>query len=241
MFSFFGDDDKPNTSNGPGGPIVTKVKKTISGPTKPRPAVIGGMSTTYKPSSATSSSRVNGSNSSSLLKAPKPALPRLGSTSSLKSSRSSPVASTPKKRRLETKIESESDDSDSSDDALDLKMKKKRSVPSRSATVGLLDGDTREGEGKCGSWCLGEVDQRGEYGRGWVGFVSCEEAMRGEVSGWGGGERPARGMEKYVPCEYGPFLDISLLTLLDFPQEGFEVDALPSVELQYPAVGCREM
>jgi hypothetical protein len=26
----------------------------------------------------------------------------------------------------------------------------------------------------------------------------------------------------------------------DFPQEGFEKESLPSVELLYPAVGCRE-
>lgn len=28
--------------------------------------------------------------------------------------------------------------------------------------------------------------------------------------------------------------------MADFPQEGFEKDSLPSVELLYPAAGCRE-
>ena len=28
--------------------------------------------------------------------------------------------------------------------------------------------------------------------------------------------------------------------MADFPQEGFEKEALPSVELQYPAIGCKE-
>lgn len=213
MFSFFGDDDKPNNGKRPGGPIITKVRKTVtttSSP-KPRPSTsIGGISTTYKPppSFSASSSKLpgpsrNGAASSSSLKAPtKPALSRPGSSSSFKSAqRSSPApASTPKKRKIETKIESESDDSDSSDDPVQTKVR--RSAPSRSTTIGLSgEAESKESERRCGSWCLDEVDKRGEWGRGWVGFVSCEEALRGEVSGWAGGERPAKGLEKYVPCE----------------------------------------
>jgi hypothetical protein len=40
---------------------------------------------------------------------------------------------------------------------------------------------------------------------------------------------------------YWAFERVALVLMVDFPQEGFEKqDPLPFVELQYPAVGCRE-
>jgi hypothetical protein len=40
---------------------------------------------------------------------------------------------------------------------------------------------------------------------------------------------------------YWAFERVALVLMVDFPQEGFEKqEPLPFVELQYPAVGCRE-
>lgn len=52
-------------------------------------------------------------------------------------------------------------------------------------------------------WCLDKVDQRGEWERGWAGFVSCEEAVKGDVLGWRGGKGEGKGnLEKYIACKF---------------------------------------
>jgi H3 lysine-79-specific histone-lysine N-methyltransferase len=86
------------------------------------------------------------------------------------------------------------------------------------------------------------VDERGEWGRGWVGFVRCEEVVRGQVSGWAGGGGEAKGrLEKYQACKHATTDEDVVLIPIDFPQAGFEnAEPLPSVELLYPASGCRE-
>jgi H3 lysine-79-specific histone-lysine N-methyltransferase len=85
------------------------------------------------------------------------------------------------------------------------KKKRKRSDEASSSTsksgvkkdVGKEERENRE------LWCLDKVDERGEWGRGWTGFVSCEEAVRGDVNGWAGGKGVAKGnsLDKYIPCE----------------------------------------
>ena len=77
---------------------------------------------------------------------------------------------------------------------------KKRGTMSRSTTAGLF-GDGDEDATGHGSWTLGEVDERGEWGRGWTGFVTSEEALFGRVSGWAGGEKTGGTLDKYVACE----------------------------------------
>jgi H3 lysine-79-specific histone-lysine N-methyltransferase len=189
MFSFF--DDKPGQS---GGPLVSKAKKPIS---KPRPVLT-------TPSASTSHSLTPKASSSSL-KPPRPALSRPGSSSSQKgkiNGNGSPArpSPTPKKRKAESRIESESESS--SDDESELAQKaKKRGTTSRSTTAGLF-GDGDEGSTGHGSWTLSDVDERGEWGRGWAGFVTSEEALFGRVSGWAGAEKPGGTLDKYVACEW---------------------------------------
>jgi len=52
------------------------------------------------------------------------------------------------------------------------------------------------------AFCLELVDERGEFARGWSGFVECEEAVRGFRKGWAtGNNESGKGvMEKYFPC-----------------------------------------
>ena len=51
---------------------------------------------------------------------------------------------------------------------------------------------------------MDEVDERGEYDRGWAGFVPCEEAVRGLRRGWAswGNEGGKADLDKYVACEW---------------------------------------
>jgi len=70
------------------------------------------------------------------------------------------------------------------------------------------------GRGNDGGWededvgrrvfCPDHTDARGEYGRGYVGFVPCEEAVRGTVTGWAGGKdikETKETKDKYQACE----------------------------------------
>nr|XP_018266838.1 uncharacterized protein I303_00816 [Kwoniella dejecticola CBS 10117]OBR88996.1 hypothetical protein I303_00816 [Kwoniella dejecticola CBS 10117] len=170
---------------------------------------------------------------------PRPALSKNASSRSSngngipKSPAKSPI---PKRKassvaRVESESESESSDSASGEDALTPKSRLKRQKSShlgnltpRSASGGMEEEFTRTDE----LFCLHEVDMRGEFGRGWVGFVGGEEVLKGKVEGWAGGSSwgESKGLEKYQAY---------------FPQPGFENgDKPPSVELLYPAPGCRE-
>ena len=52
-------------------------------------------------------------------------------------------------------------------------------------------------------FCLDQVDERGEFGRGWVGFVGSEEIVRGITQGWATGDAVGNAeLDKYVPCEW---------------------------------------
>jgi H3 lysine-79-specific histone-lysine N-methyltransferase len=92
----------------------------------------------------------------------------------------------------------ESDDS-SEEDALDAFDRKRRRLASDGVTPDAGDVDVGRKV-----FCPSLVDERGEYGRGWAGFVPCEEAVRGEVRGWAGGQKGSMikgGRDKYIPCE----------------------------------------
>ncbi|WVQ62521.1 uncharacterized protein L199_000663 [Kwoniella botswanensis] len=214
------------------------------------------------PSSSTSTSankgRINGSSSPSKngtsSPSPRPTLLKKVSSAIINSKSSSPrpakTTSSPvpsrspgqkrkanKIERVESESESESDnggsDSESSEDALDPKpkLKRQKASPSGNSTpTSLLGRDDDLLGRKDDLLCLDQVDMRGEYNRGWVGFVECEEVLKGKMKGWasagnGWGET-SKGLEKYQAY---------------FPQPGFENgDTPPSVELLYPAEGCKE-
>lgn len=140
-------------------------------------------------------------------------------------------------------VESESSSgSESSDDA--LHPKPKRPKVTRKETG--IDMPPPPGEEVVGRrvFCWDKVDMRGEWGRGWAGFVGCDEVVRGNVQGWanGGGGDGSKNLEKYRACEYLSGYMYSANCLSVFPQEGFdrEGDFLPSVDVLYPARGCRE-
>ena len=97
---------------------------------------------------------------------------------------------------MEQRIESESD----SDSSLDLTSKKS----STASTTRLFDPDRGHPSGKSGKagrWCIDQCDRRGEFGYGWCGFVTSEEAMRGNVKGWASEGKAEGSLDKYVPCE----------------------------------------
>ena len=81
----------------------------------------------------------------------------------------------------------------------------------------------------------------------WEGYVSSDSALRGiKQPLMGAAPVPVvlegKGLEKYVACECLLTLAVGgcLANAQVFPQLGFEKEALPSVELQYPAPGCTE-
>ncbi|KAK8845461.1 hypothetical protein IAR55_006174 [Kwoniella newhampshirensis] len=195
----------PSSSNG--------VKKNGTSPSSKTP-----LSSTSKPGSSSSSTFT-----------PKRPFPERSSPTRI-SSPSKPIKRKASSNKIE-RIQSESESSSSSDsggsseeDALDPKPKRRRFRTGTSSTTPF------PGEEEVGRniFCLDKVDMRGEWGRGWVGFVGCEEVVRGSMRGWAGGNAGdgLKNLDKYQAY---------------FPQPGFEKgDELPSVELLYPAVGCRE-
>ena len=195
MFSFF--DDKPGQEQAK--PLISRVKKMVPkprGPVLSTPQKSGGFSGTHNPSSSSKS----GSTSSASLKPPKPAMTRPGSSSSITKAKTTPRSSpapTPRKRKVESRVQSESDSS-SEDDAFDVKTKKR--AISRGTTAGA-GGEDGVDEVKWGDWDLGLVDMRGEWGRGWCGFVGSDEVIRGGLKGWAGGGKMEGTLDKYVPCE----------------------------------------
>ncbi|WWC66703.1 uncharacterized protein I206_100607 [Kwoniella pini CBS 10737] len=246
----------PNQNGSKPKPHVTTVVRTttVKKPSTPSsssstiPRSINGSSSKASSSNghlkvpSSSSSKFNGNspkkngNSSPLSR---PTLTKeLSSKSSNGVSKSSPTRSPIPKRkassvaRVESESESSGSESESSEDALDPKPKLKRQkssylgnlTPRSASNGGPEDELARMDE----LFCLDDVDMRGEFGRGWVGFVGCEEVLRGKVEGWAGGSNwgESKGLEKYQAY---------------FPQPGFENgEKPPSVDLLYPATGCRE-
>ncbi|RSH85586.1 Nucleosomal histone H3-Lys79 methylase [Saitozyma podzolica] len=210
-----------------------------------------GSSSTARPNGHGLKPKISSSNLSSSLKPshshspssaaasprPKSGISRGNSALSSHSRGSTPVRKRRTPSPIRSESESESDGSDSgssSDDALDAlgaKSRKKRrrlagtgtgSNTGTATPLGLGIEETVDRE----VWCLDKTDMRGEWGRGWAGFVGSEEVTRGVVTGWAGGNAEGKGLEKYQAY---------------FPQPGFEnAEPLPSVELLYPATGCRE-
>ncbi|WVQ93805.1 hypothetical protein IAU59_000883 [Kwoniella sp. CBS 9459] len=261
MFSFFGDQNgkqtpvktktivskvsvtksvsRPSSSVTAGSPSVSKqssssllkapsgtTPKKGSSPTRPSSSSgIGSTSASSRPavSSKVSANRLEVRSSpqpkpkSSISSARSPALKRKTST----------VA------RIESESESDSGSSlsDSSDDALDPKPKKRRKGTTTNGSATPLGGagSAVDDNARKDQWCLDQVDMRGEFGRGWVGFVGSEEVVRGQIHGWAGGNAIS-GDEKNLD-KYQAY----------FPQPGLEKgDQVPEVELLYPATGCKE-
>lgn len=101
---------------------------------------------------------------------------------------------------MESRVQSESESDSSGDDAFDVKTKKR--IISRSTTAGAGGaGEDGMGEVRYGEWDLSVVDMRGEWRRGWCGFVGSDEVLRGGLKGWAGGGKAEGSLDKYVPCE----------------------------------------
>ncbi|WOO77194.1 Histone-lysine N-methyltransferase, H3 lysine-79 specific [Vanrija pseudolonga] len=195
---------KPGSS-GSSGPLITKASSSTL---------------LSKPKAPTSSS-------SSSAKRPSPGL-KSGAASAALSPRSagSGSGSPAARRRKPTapqRVLPESSDDESSDDAL---APKRRRVNGTAASGSTPDA---AGEGDVGRsvFCPTRTDERGEWGRGYAGFVPCEHAVRGTVVGWAGGSKEGKEGEREKYQAY-------------FPQEGFEnTEPLPTVELRYPS-GAKE-
>ncbi|WVQ80383.1 hypothetical protein IAT38_002488 [Cryptococcus sp. DSM 104549] len=247
MFSVFGDESKlPPSTVMRGTSKKALPKPPPASSSSPAPSRSGGLTpkpslSSLKPSSSRSSPLSRASSSTSLKSTPKPKAPS-GSAVRAKSHLSRPrtpaesMSPGRAKRKAPAqvqRIESESSSSSDSDDGVATPgLGSGSGADARSKRARLNGAALMPGEEGLGRevFCLDKVDMRGEWGRGWAGFVGCEEVVRGHVEGWaggGGGEGEAKMMAKYRAF---------------FPQPGFEKDAdvLPSVELLYPAKGCRE-
>jgi H3 lysine-79-specific histone-lysine N-methyltransferase len=93
-----------------------------------------------------------------------------------------------------------SDSESDSDDALAPKRRREGHA------LGLLgSGQGRDDDADIGRsvFCPRLVDLRGEWGRSYAGFVPCEDALRGVVAGWAGGEvsQAKAPTDKYQACE----------------------------------------
>ncbi|BEI86380.1 hypothetical protein CcaverHIS002_0606670 [Cutaneotrichosporon cavernicola] len=142
-----------------------------------------------------------------------------GTSPKAKASGSASPARPRKTPAAEMRVLPESDDS-SEDDALDAFDRKRRRI----ATSNVVTPDSGDVDIERKVFCPALVDERGEFGREWAGFVPCEEAVSGVVRGWAGGQKGSTskgGRDKYLPY---------------FPQPGFEnADPMPSVNLRYPS------
>nr|ODN86625.1 histone-lysine N-methyltransferase, H3 lysine-79 specific [Cryptococcus depauperatus CBS 7841] len=248
-FSFFGDESKLPASTVMVGTVSVKKQPSTSRATsslKTSTGSSGSVSGTNMPK--TSSPTLKGT--STPRSASKPVVSKTPSNSTSRRAfmskeegemkRNAATPRTPtsfspaRKRRLQNprvqvvQSESESDSgsaSSSSGSAIDTKHKLKRpklsrADPSSSAGAGLIGRRV---------FCWDKTDMRGEWGRGWVGFVGCEEVVRGDIGGWAGG---GGGQGEKNWTRYRRF----------FPQPGFDRDHehFPSVEVLYPAKDCRE-
>lgn len=89
-------------------------------------------------------------------------------------------------------------DSESSDDEVAVRKRRKLGA----GTSGTTPDTSNEELGRT-VFCPMLCDERGEWGRGYAGFVTCEEAVRGTVSGWAGGSKSKEmgTRDKYLACE----------------------------------------
>ncbi|WVR03485.1 hypothetical protein IAU60_000476 [Kwoniella sp. DSM 27419] len=249
MLSFFGDQTGQKTPN---KTVVSKVSVTKTVSRQASSGVNGssarlstsGSSHSKAPTASSKASPIRPSSASSSASRPSASSTNRGSSSKLDvrpslQAKSSPGGKSPALKRKTSAVtrvesESESSSSESSDDALDPKPKKKRLNGNGSGTGASTPiGGLEEPEVRDGVWCLDQVDMRGEWGRGWVGFVGSQEIVRGHVTGWagGGGSGNGSGAEGKHVEKYQAY----------FPQPGFENgEQPPEVELVYPAPGCRE-
>lgn len=255
MFSFFGDESKLPAST------VMVSRMTVKKQAVARQQSSGPMAGPSKPSNVTPK-HSHGSLKGTPRSASEKGTPKQGPSSSSKSTskvkqeeriRPSTIPRTPASSsspgRLKRKtpkvqvVESESSSgSESSDGALDSKPKRPKVTRKETG----IDMTPLPGEQVVGRrvFCWDKVDMRGEWGRGWAGFVGCDEVVRGNVQGWanGGGGDGSKNLGKYRACEYlSGYMDNANRRSV-FPQEGFDRDGdfLPSVEVLYPAKGCRE-
>ncbi len=187
MFSFFGD-EKPGSSSTSGVIVSKAIKKTVVKPT----------TNNLKPSSTSRPSSTGGpSRSPALSGSSTPRRPSYLKTPSASSAKVKRKKATPTPSRIQSESESET-----SDDALDPKPKKKRGVGINGSRGGTGTPLPYQDEVVSDKWCLDLVDERGEWGRGWVGFIPCEEAVRGIRKGWASGyDSKPNDMDKYLPCK----------------------------------------
>ena len=148
----------------------------------PRPAGIE----VKKPSSSSSASR---------LKTGDRPRSRLGSTDSFSSAQRKGKSATPVPA-TNVGPRSPSQSSSSSEDAFE---EPKRKRAKNGAVNGASDNDVDRGP----QWCLNLVDERGEWNRGWTGFVPSEEVVRGQRRGWARSIPSKDDLGKYIPCEIG--------------------------------------
>lgn len=193
MQSFFGN-SKPSSK--PHVSTVT-VKKVVQ-----RPAA-----KVAKPSSTTSLLKKPLSSSSYDRKPPSSSSKGPLSRNSPAQPVSKPKTASPaprKRRQSPQRVLPPSDSESDSDDAL---APKRRRIGLTASTPDIGGADLPVDRKL---FCPSLVDARGEWGRGWAGFVECEDAFRGRVSGWAGGDKETREQrEKYQACECGWWRDDS--------------------------------
>jgi H3 lysine-79-specific histone-lysine N-methyltransferase len=205
MLSFFGDHDQKHPSK---GPVVSKVQvrkpsrpanATTSSTTKPG-AVLSSVPRSFisKPVASGSPSLHANGNGTKRLDSKKPSHSPVPSHISTPTKRKTPTPS-----RIQSESPSESSPSDSSDDASKFGSKsKRRKVQTNGSGTPAIEENVQNDHVRNGIWGWEEVDERGEWGRGWSGFVGCEEVMRGVRKGWAGGGEVRKGeLDKYVACE----------------------------------------
>lgn len=185
MQSFFGN-SKPSSKPGVSTVTVKKVVHRPAAVAKPSPTV----TLQKKPPSSSSYDRKPASSSS------KSSFSR-NSPAHAAVSKSKTASPAPRKRRQSPqRVLPPSDSESDSDDAL---APKRRRVGLSASTPDIGGADTPVDRKL---FCPQLVDARGEWGRGWAGFVECEEALRGRVTGWAGGDKESKEQrDKYQACE----------------------------------------
>ncbi|WVF66181.1 hypothetical protein IAT40_000921 [Kwoniella sp. CBS 6097] len=204
----------------------TSTPKKGSSPSRPSGSSGLGSSLSSSPRPPASSSKL----SSSKLEVRSSPQPKQKPISSARSPGLKRKTSTIARIESESESDSGSSSSETSDDALDPKPRKRRKGTTTNGSATPLGiGLGMEDEARNDQWCFDQVDMRGEFGRGWVGFVGSEEVVKGQIHGWAGGNGNSgdgKNLDKYQAY---------------FPQPGFENgDKVPEVELLYPARGCKE-
>lgn len=187
MQSFFGN-SKPSSKPGVSTVTVKKVVHRPAAVAKPKSAPTPSL--LKKPSSSSYDRKPPSSSSKSSFSRNSPAHPSVS-----KSKTTSPAP--PRKRRQSPqRVLPPSDSESDSDDAL---APKRRRV-GLSASTPDIGGADLPVDRKL--FCPSLVDARGEWGRGWAGFVECEEALRGRVAGWAGGDKESKEQrDKYQACK----------------------------------------